>query len=834
MSATTLEGLKQDLTYGLRRLLQALVFTIASMLVVGVGIGVNGAVFSIVNHYVLGSVPVPRLNRLAHVTVTNAGTAWPERALTFDEFRELRRLTDGRIDGELIAVSSRTLALSGSTGTWVIAAEAVTGNFFSSLGLRPALGRLFTPADDSPTSPAFVIVSYPFWRDRLGGDPAVIGRTLRLSGAAVTLIGVAPGGFAGLSTPNVVRTDVWMALQPGRALFTPAVAHWTLRTFLMLDRPSDFAAAQAVIRAVGPQLGLTQLLAGIQPTAPVPDPNLSLSLVDAAYGIVPGRLVTLETLLGSAALGLSGLVVLIACANVVALSLARAATRQPEMALRVALGASPARLAQIYAVETGLLMVGAAIVGSVVAFGAAHMAAALTLPEYRGLQLRPPAGPNVTLLVYELAAALIAALGVGAGAVATIDHAAPARMFTAGGTGGSTARITRFRTLLVGGQVAGSVVILLVAALFARSAASSGRSELAVDADRLVVGHFDLTLQHLPETARPAVYERVQDALGTIGAFPRVALASALPLPHGDGGTIALPADRPLGFFGRGTPCHYAAVSPSFFDTLGLRIVRGRVFTGGSAEPDDVAVLTATAAATLWPTADAVGRPLRLGLGLRQRIPDLTVIGVVSDLARSGPPDDRCAILTPLEQRQPYPSRFVAIAAGAGSAIALNGVMTGTLRARTPDVAVFSVQTLADEYGREAAALGLAARWLGGFGLMGMTVAIVGLYGVIAYLTGARKREIGIMKALGASTADLYSTVCRETVLTLGWSVLAGTLVTWAFSWVLGKAVVGLRPWDPLPFVVVPLSLFSVGLIAVALTLRRGTRGSTADVLRDL
>ena len=819
--------------HGARRLLRAPLFTIVSMLVVGVGIGANGAVFAVVDHYLLGTIPVPNLDHLAYVTVTEAGTTVPTRGVTVDDFRQLRRLTDARIDGELFGVSARALALSGQSDTWVVAAEAVTGHFFSSLGLRPALGRLLTPSDDSPMSSAPLIVSYPFWRDKLGADPSVIGRTFRLSGAVVTLVGVAPEGFAGLSTPTVLRTDAWTALEPTRALFTPAIGHLTLRVFLRLGHPSSFARAATVIRAVGPQVGLTQLLVGLQPVGGAPpDPRLSLDLVDAVRGIVPDRLVTLEALLGSAALGLSGLVVLIACANVVGLALARAAARQSEMALRVALGASPARLLQIYAVETALLMLGAAAVGSVLAFVATHLMATLSLPEVGGLQLQAPAGPNLTLLVYELAAAVIAGFGVAAGAAATIDHSAPARIFSSsGGVGGATRRITRFRTILIGSQVAASVVILLTATLYARSAANSGRSELSVDADRLVVGHFNLALQQLPDTARPAIYARVLDALGTGGSFPRVALASALPLPRGDAGTRASPADQAVGFFGTGTLCHYAAVSPSFFDAVGLRVLRGRTFTEEATGGDGVVVLTESAAAALWPDADAVGRPLRLW----EQTHRLTVIGVVSDLAKSGPAGDRCAILAPLAQQRPYPPQFVAIGAGGiGSARALAGAMTATLRARAPDVAVFEVQTLAEEYGLEAAALRVAAKWLTAFGLVGAIVALIGLYGVIAYLTSSRKRELGIMKALGASNVDLYRAVGQETVMTLAISVLGGTLVTLAFSGMLRKVFVSVSPRDPLTFIVVPSALFLVGLVAVALPLRRGTRASTADALRDL
>lgn len=803
-----LENTRNDLRFAARMLRKSPIFTIVAILAISLGAGAVATIFSAMNAMVLrplpGTADGTRLVGLQFVR-PDGGAEISASLGTYRRLRDENHSMSGVAAWGRVALS---ITDGASAAGAVVAGNYASGNYFSVLGLRPALGRFFLPEEDgTPETHPVVVVSHAFWSTRLGGDSSIVGRTINVSGHPYTLIGVAPRGFRGVI--SLIPVDAWIPtmmqsqVQPGRDL---ATARW-LRLFGRLADGASLETAQAELSTIVKSEALAV------PTGNAKAETARLAMLRSVPEDARGQFLAFMMIL----LAASGLVLFIASADVAAMLSARAIARRREMALRAALGASRARLVTQLLTEI-LLLFGMGAVGAVgFAFAATRLATRVSLPT--DVVVPPDMSPDFRVMGFALSTSLITGLIFGLMPALRASRDDASATLRDGGAQSGTRR-GRFGNALIVGQLALSLVLLVSAGLFFRAVDIGSRVEAGFDRKNVWVASFDTRTWGFDDERGRRFVDALHDRVAKIPGMSSVALASFAPLTTRSMNDDLLLAD--------GSRVHswLTNVSAEYFDALRMPIVAGRPFTN----TDDmhsarVAVVNETLARRLAPNGDALGRRFHLNKT------DVTVIGVARD-AKYAAFDETTPAMVFSPLGQVWQSNQTLLMRFAGSEADLARALRDAMRA--VDAAVPAPSPMSLERASDITVLPqrIAVIVTGVLGGVGLLLAALGLYGVIAYSVTRRTREMGVRMALGARGSDVLTMVIHEGARLAGIGILIGLALAAAATRVIAKLLIDVSALDPWTFGATSLLLLVIALVAAYIPARRAALSNPMSALR--
>jgi macrolide transport system ATP-binding/permease protein len=823
-----MDALMRDIRYALRGLRRAPGFAAVAVATLAVGIGVNGTIFSVVSSVLFRPLPVERPAELVNIYGRQA-TSSGHDAVSYPNYQDYRAQTT-TLSG-LAAHSNFFASLSIDGSSELVVGEIVSDNFFEVLGVRPVLGRAFVPDEfAAPGAGPVAILSHAFWQARFGAAPDVVGRAFRMNGVVYTVVGVAPKGFGGMLP--AVTVQMWVPLsmvdhvEPmgshrntgggGESLLDSRGRH-----FLWLKgrlRPgAEFAQARAEFDALSARLAADH---------PAANERERVALVPTSRVAINPDLDGTVTPAGLILLGAVGLVLLVACANLANMLLARAASRRHEMAVRQAMGAGRARLVRLLLTESVLV----ALAG-----GAASLVLTLGLTRFLGryqpglpFDVGLDVSPDWRVLVFTFAAALLTGLAFGLAPAMRASRPELVGALKDTGDGGRTSRGHRveLRDALVVGQVAFSLMLLVVGALLARSLHAAARVDMGYDASRIAQVGLALEMNGYDPEAGAVLVETGKRRLEALPEVQVVGLASRVPQSVNNNGFGIFIDGHPMTAEDRPIILDGASVDEDYFAALDLRLVAGRAI-----EPADrdqgrrVAVITETMASRYWPGQEPLGQLFRTS---RQGAP-YEIVGVVQDYKVDTPGESPKPYLhIPLPRQGGFANYVVRTAAPAAGLVPM---LERELRQLDPDLVFFETGTLADLAALRMLPIRIGAWLIGIFGILAVLLAAVGLYGVIAFSVSRRTREIGIRKALGAETPAVLGMVLRRGMILVAAGGVLGAALAAAGARLL-SSMLFVGTFDPLSFGVAFLLLAGVAALANWVPARRVARVDPMVALR--
>ena len=819
-----LDDARRDLRHAGRLLRRDRLFTATAALSLALGISANTTIFTVANALLFqppaGVVEPDRL-----VDIGTSGLRGGFGPSSYPNYLDIRERTTS-LDG-VYAYSRFPQAMSlGGVGTDVgtesVFGSVVTINYFTVLGAIPAAGRLFGRADsDHPGASPVVVLSHRFWTRHFNTDPTLLGRAVMLNGHPFTVVGVASEGFHGT---GVRAVDVWVPMNMAAAVTAQAAATLT-------DRAAHWLLIGGRLK---PDLSVSQAAAemdviGRTLERAYPEQNRGTGLRLMASSPVPGNggpMVAFLALL----IVIVSLVLIVACANVAGVLLARGAARRQEMALRLAIGAGRARLVRQLLTETVLLFVLGGTVGLLIARGMVSVLVSLlpTLPFPVDLSLTL----DGRVIAYTVGLSLLAALLSG---LAPALQASKADVLSGLRNDPGLAGRLRLRHAFVIGQVALSIVLIISAGLFLRALQRAASIDPGFDPRGVELASLDLAQAGYTKTTGPLFARELVDRVRELSDVQSVTVATSVP-----GGfevrreALAVPGVQPPN--GRFFTVDWNVVEPGFFATLRTPISAGRDFT-----PDDragtqpVVVVSESAARQFWPGQDAVGKylsqPTHGPQGPTNPMQPLLVIGVARDVQSSSLVDGvaRASAYVPLQQQ--YVSSLT-IVARTTSGRRITDQLRALLASMNPNVPIMTSQTLEDSIALGLAPQRVVASVAGGLGIVALLLAAIGVYGVTAYAVARRTREIGIRIALGARRTDVVRMVLQEGLSLTLIGAGVGLTLAGATSHVLAAFLFGIPPIDPVTFTGTTLLFVAIGVAACYVPIRRATRIDAMEALR--
>jgi predicted permease len=796
-------------------------FTIVAALSLALGIGANTAIFSMVNVILLKPVPVSEPGRLVSVFMLdqrNPGNL-PFSHLNYKDLRDQNQVFSG-----MAAFSFAQLNWSNATESEQIPAQVVSGNYFSLLGVEPALGRAFAPEEDENPTPV-VVVSHGFWERSLGSDPAIVGKTLTLNRTPFTVVGVGRRGFTGTLLGG--GPSVWVPMSM-HDVVQPNFAWYEQRRGLFLFVVGRLKPNVSVDQA---SANLKTVFAQLEQAFPNDNKGRSagaVSLLQARLnpqGIDGdgGGVVQISMIL----MTVVGIVLLIACANIANLLLARASKRRREIAVRLALGANRPRLVRQLLTESTLLSLAGAGLGLLLAqwLLGALIGADLPLPL--------PVGEELALdgRVLAFTAALAIATGLLFGLAPALqasraDVVPVLKNENVPSADGRRGRFFGLRQVLVVVQIALSLVSLVAAGLFLRSLQGSHRIDPGFETSGVLVMNFNLGREGYTLERGQAFYREIAERVSTLPGVRRAAVAQSAPLDGGlrrsvmPEGADTTTQDRIL--------VQVNSVSPGYLDAMGIPLQRGRDFTDTDVQgTPKVVIVNETMAARFWPGQDAVGKRFTF-FGDDDFT---TVIGLGRDAKYNAVAEDPTPfIYQPL--RQNYSPAAVLHVRAAGAA-GLAAAVRREVQQLDPTLSVFDIRTLEDQVSDSLGPLRINVILLSIFGLLALVLASVGLYGVASYSVTQRTREIGVRMALGAQSSTVLRLVLARGLLLVGIGLAAGIAVAFVLSvFIPADLLTNVGARDPLTFAATSALLGGVALIASFIPAWRATRIDPLVALR--
>jgi predicted permease len=811
---TLFRGFDQDLRVVLRTMRRSPGFVVVAVVILALGSAITGVVFSTVNGWLAVERVIPNASRLVAVAPTEHGAINPTGYFKESAYTRLFQYQLTTVE-DLFASRPLPATMSIDHSGVSVRVEAVAGAYFRAIDVPPLLGRALGSEDDRAGGAVPLLLSEATWRRFFEGDPRVVGRAVRLSGVAAEVVGVMPARARGFSIPTSTAVDAWTPIAAVKELIAPGGEAVWAQVFGRLRNEVTLPQAQAEFQA---------RLQGFDAAHAA----LGVAALPIEKGVLPSRARFAMQAVGTGLVALSAMVLLIACANLANLLLARGAGRVSELALRMALGASPLRVLRLQLAETVVVTTLGGLIGfaQVVWFGRA--AGQFTFQLDRGglgSGWILVDGWVVGYFMLVIASASVAVAIVPA--IRTIRLDPGQVLASAGGRGTMTGRFERKRTWLVASQVAGSTVLLVVAGLFVRSAVHASEYAVSFDPARITLAFLDVGIEGAKPDGLAGRYEHLRTSLWAAPNVGAAAMSTGLPA-SGEGELVAVSADGEVRR-GAGRPCRLLVVSPGFFDVLGIGILSGRDFTMSDTQSvRPVAIVNQTAASALWPGREHVGRRLRIRDGGA-----VEVIGLVRDTdATTTEAPDRCYIFIPQTDRRA--SRVMVSMTGAGPVPPSAGELATAAAHTFPDASIFNVTSARDYLNRRGGRSRTVAAGLVVLGTLALLIASVGLYGVMSYVVGLRRGEFGIRRVLGATDADIYRLVLCEALRMMGLGIAAGLPVAFAVSAWADKALVGVTSHDGVTYAVVPIVLLVVGVLGAWWPAVKAGRVEPSVALRQL
>jgi putative ABC transport system permease protein len=809
-----LSAFATDAVRGARSLVRSPGLALAGVFTLGLGIGAAAALFSVVNAVLVRPLPYARPE--SRVMIWSRWTGFDKTWVSEAEVGDYRRMSAFR---QVAAWSSSQANLTGDGDAVRVGIAAVTSNTFSTLGAEPLLGRVFRPEEEPPGADRVVVVSYRLWQGRYGGDPVLLGRSILIDGVGRQVVGVMPAGFrlpTDFGEAAAEPTELWVPL-----FLDPAGERGGHGLYAAAELAPGVSAAQASAQLEALARSLTR--EGLYPEAMRFSP-FALPLADEVQGAVRPALLLLS--------GAVVFLLLIACANVAHLLLARAEVRRREIAVRSSLGASGARLLLQLLAESLVLAVPAGLLGLLLA---ALGVRALFVSGLAGIPRAEDVGIDATVLAFAMGVAVLTAVVFGLAPARLLLGVSPADVLRDGGRG-MTAGRGRLRSLLVVAETALSVVLLVGAGLLLQSLWALQRVELGFVPDHVLTARLSL-----PETgyAEPekvvAFYRQVKERVRALPGVRAAGLLRLLPLgaPIGDWG---LDVEGYVEAPGRNAKGDWQVASDGALEALGERLVRGRAFTAAdTADSEPVALVNETMARTYWAGQDPIGRRFRQGSNASR--PWVTVVGIVADVRHNG-------VAVPIKEKfyRPHaqfhlstgfaPRTMCVVLRAEGDPARLAGALAAAVRELDPAVPVAAVRPMTEVVRAALATSRLAGAVLAAFAVLALVLSAVGLFGVLTYLVSQRRVEIGVRLAVGADPGHVLRLVLASGLRLSLAGALLGSLVAFALARLLGGLLHEVRPHDPLTFASVPALLLAVALLAALVPAWRATRVDPATTLR--
>src|SRR5499426_270762 len=810
-----MQTLIQDLRFGARMLLKQPGFTLIAVITLALGIGANMTIFSVVNAVLLRPLPYQNPEQLAliwgklpgHVS-GNVGASAPE----FADYRD-----QNLVFSSVAAYTSSSFNLSGVGEPERIVGTLVSASFFPLLDVRPALGRAFLNEEDRPGHDRVVILSHGLWRRRFAGDPAVIGRSVTLDGQSHTVIGVAPAGFR---FPDD-ETEIWKPIA-----FTAEQLSENERGSHYLSVIARMKPGVTIAQAQADMAALARRMQQQHPMYYEADSGWGTTVVSLREETVGDARLALLSLFGAV-----GCVLLIGCANVANLLLARASTRRREMAIRSALGGRPWRIIRQLLTESLLLALVGGVLGTLIAVWGVEAVAELSassLPRVNEINIDGRA------IGFTLAVTLVTGLLFGlAPAWQSAKPDLNESLKEGGGKGAGSGGRHHLRGLLVVGEIAVALVLLVGAGLMVKSLYRLQGVEPGFNPSHALTMRLALPEAKYPEPQRQRNF--FDQLLNRIAALPGVKAAGAinfLPLSGTGNQRSFLIEGKPEPKLNVG----FRMVSADYFRAMGVPLRAGRLIDDRDRENvPRVAVVNETFARVFLANEDPLGKRIKLG-SAQGPFPWLTIAGVVGDVKHGGldsetRPEMYVPYLQPLLPSWGVPQMFLVVR-GASERSSLISAVRGVVKDLDRDQPVYGVASMEQLLSRSTAPRRFNMTLLAVFAALALILAGVGVYGVMAYAVTERTREIGIRMALGAQTSDALKLVIRQGMRMTLIGVAMGLMGAFALTWLMKSLLFDVKPTDPLTFIVIALLLTSVALLACWIPARRATKVDPMVALR--
>ncbi|MFI5175691.1 MAG: ABC transporter permease [Terriglobia bacterium] len=811
-----MDTLWQDFKFGLRLMLKSPGFTAVAVLTIALGIGVNTAMFSVVHGVLLQSLPFHNPDKIVMLWMRFTGIGIPKdrNAVSVPEFMDLRQ--HSKVFSHLAAINTDSFNISAGDRPEHIDGAAVSSSFFPLLGVQPILGRAFVADEETPGRDTVALISYGLWQRRFGSDPSLPGRTINVNGRSYQIIGVLPKGF---TFPE--ETDLWTPLA-----FSP-------QDLSADQRGNHYLSVVARIRdAVSPETAMTDMEVVSQriiegaPNYPYQRFGFRVIMNPLLEEMVGDLRPALLILMGAVAL-----VLLIACTNVANLLLAKASSREREMAIRTALGAGKGRLVRQLLAESIVLSLLGAVAGLVLAAWSLRVLthqAESALPRIAQVHLNPP------VLSFTMGVALVTGILFGLWPALQASSAFTHESLKEGGRSGTEGRGRhRLRGTLVVAEVTLSLVLLAGAGLLIRSFWRLEDVDPGFQAQNVLTLRLSLPEARYGDPVKIRNFYR--ELVRRVRELPGVQAAgaiSALPLSgQGSSGTTtidteAVPPDR------RTPEADMRPITPGFFQAMRIDLLRGRYFEEQDSETaNPVAIIDESMASTFWPNEDPIGKRLHRGGG-KSTAPWMAIVGVVRHVRfRTLESASRVQVYWP-EAQNPWPNLSLAIRAGSNPR-GLVSAIEHQVQAIDPEEPVYAVRMMDELLARSLAQRRLSMWLLSLFAGLALILAAVGIYGVISYSVEQRTRELGIRMALGAGRTQVLGMILGHSLRLILAGVVLGLAGSLALTRLMSGLLFNVTASDPSTFAIVAGILLAVGLVAGYLPAHRATLINPVGALRQ-
>jgi macrolide transport system ATP-binding/permease protein len=847
-----LTNLLQDLRYALRQLRKSPGFTLTAVITLALGIGANTAIFTLVHGILLRRLPVADPSRLYRIGDTdnccvNGGFVSESGdfdIFSYDLFLQLKKSAPEF--EQLSAVQAGNWQWSvrrGNTLSKELHGEFVTGNFFSMFGVAPYMGRVFTESDDTPSASPTVVLSYRTWQNEFAADPWIVGSTISIQTKPFTVIGIAPAGFFGDRVTDI-PADMWMPvnMEPysrgNSSIFTHQDSNW-LYAIGRVRPGTDIGALQAK---------LSQALRSWLSTRPVYTDNGGSTVIPKQHVVIVPAGGGIQNLQQEAGLGLkmlmvlSSFVLLIACANIANLLLARGTARRADIAIRMAMGAGRARVIRQIVTESVVLGCIGGIAGLAVAYASTHIILSAAFPEARNMPI--DASPSWLVLGFAFMVSLITGILFGLAPAWLSSHAQPAEVLR-GSNRSVRDRASLPQMALVVIQAAMSLVLIAGAILLTRSLTNLEHQDFGIATNNRYVLHFDPSGAGYTAERAPGLYRQLDERFGSLPGVTNIGMALYSPLEGDNWGECVIPQGHPAPGPNDRCGSTWDRVSPGFLASMGVPVVRGRDLSARDTSTSPfVAVVNETFVKKFFPKQDPVGQ--HFGIDFPQYSGTFEIVGVYRDFKMNNPRDPvRPVFLRPLAQV--YTGyKEAPLITGETQSMLINSMVINfrspqpnaeelirrTLASVDPNLTIMDLRSLDAQVAGNFNQDRLIAQLTSLFGILALIIASVGLYGVMSYFVARRTGEIGIRMALGATRNSVITMVFRSALFQVVLGFALGIPAALFAGHLMASQLYGVSAYDPLSLTEATGVLALCAIIAVFVPARRAASIEPMRALR--